>query len=154
MLSVSKQNCITHRIISELVIEKTNEKCWIYHTFLRVLHHSQNHLRLHRGFYLCLNKSNKIHPILYFQSHLQKRRCKWVIIPEASCSVLLSFDGFFLLICSVKYKIVCLSKFKMNRLGSIYYRLNISLKNLNIELILHTRMILTGRMHIVFYKTK
>lgn len=26
MLSVSKQNCITHRIISELVIEKTNEK--------------------------------------------------------------------------------------------------------------------------------
>lgn len=25
MLSVSKQNCITHRIISELVIEKTNE---------------------------------------------------------------------------------------------------------------------------------
>lgn len=99
MLSVSKQNCITHRIISELVIEKTNEKCWIYHTFLRVLHHSQNHLRLHRGFYLCLNKSNKIHPILYFQSHLQKRRCtcKWVIIPETSCSVLLSFDGFFYL---------------------------------------------------------
>lgn len=26
MLSVSKQNCITHCIISELVIEKTNEK--------------------------------------------------------------------------------------------------------------------------------
>lgn len=72
-MSVSKQNCITHCIISELVIEKTNEKCWIYHTFLRVLHHTQNHLRLHRGFYLCLNKSNKIHLILYFLNRIYRK---------------------------------------------------------------------------------
>lgn len=97
-------------------------------------------------------KQNPSDPLFSIASTEKEIRVSYYTRSILFCVIIIWW--FFLLICSVKYKIVCLSKFKMNRLGSIYYRLNISLKKLNIELILHTRMILTGRMHIVFYKTK
>lgn len=133
-------------VISVKQLLRMNQKCWYYHIFPRILHRSQKYLSWHRVFYLRLNKSNKIHHlILYFPSHLQNRE-----VNELYSMYIVAL--FFYNSISRISILMCLFK---NRLVYIKYRLKNSKINphLNLELILHTRLFQTGKMHIFFYKT-
>lgn len=96
-------------------------------------------------------KQNPSDPLFSIAS--TEKEIKWVIIPEASCSVLLTFDGFFYLYVQWNTKLFAFLSLRWTDSVVFIIVLIYLKKNLNIELILHTRMIRTSRMHIVFYKT-